>query len=505
MPEGKVYLVGAGPGDAGLVTLRAKQLISGCDVLVYDALANPQLLEWTKPDCELVNAGKRSNNHVLSQSDTNELLLKLAREGKKVVRLKGGDPLVFGRGGEEGAYLHQAGVAFEIVPGISSAIAGLCYAGIPVTHRAHCTMFSVMTGHEQPDKAGNMDFSLIAAQPGTKVILMGMERLELIVEGLLQGGMPEDTPAAVVQWATTPMQRSVVSDLAGLPQAVKQQGLGAPALIVVGSVVKERENLNWFESRPLFGRSIIVTRTREQSGELSNRLGELGAQVIEMPTISIAEPSDVKEFMQSVADCHSYDWLLFSSANGVERFFAAFFKIFRDIRSIGGARIAAVGPATAAKLKQYGLAVDVMPEKDYTAEGLVQALKKAKSKFGDLAHQTFLWVRPEQARDVLAEGLGKEQAIVDLCLAYSNKPVKIELDGALAKQAQTADWITFTSASTVHNFMASGLQLAATTKIASIGPITSKALAEYALKPHVEAQSASIEGLIEALIAAGER
>lgn len=499
MPDGKVFLVGAGPGDSGLVTLRAKQLISSCDVLVYDALANPQLLEWAKPDCELVNAGKRSNNHVLSQQETNDLLVELARQGKKVVRLKGGDPLVFGRGGEEGAALHKAGVAFEIVPGISSAIAGLCYAGIPVTHRGHCTMFSVMTGHEQPGKDGNMDFSRIASQPGTKVILMGMERLELIVQGLLDGGMDASTPAAVVQWATTPQQRSVVATLASLPQAVKQQGLGAPALIVVGSVVNERQYLNWFENRALFAQKIIVTRTREQAGELSSRLGELGAQVIEMPTISIAEPHDVKEFMQSVADCHSYDWLLFSSANGVERFFSAFFKIYRDIRSIGGARIAAVGPATAAKLKQYGLAVDVMPEKEFTAEGLVKAIKKAKSKFGDLAHQTFLWVRPEQARDVLAEQLGKEQAIVDLCLAYSNKAVQIDLQGDLAKQAGSADWITFTSASTVHNFMASGLQLAATTKIASIGPITTKALAEFGLKPHVEAETASIDGLIAAI------
>lgn len=405
MQQGIVYLLGAGPGDPGLITVRGRELVGMAEVLVYDALSSAEMLNWAPAACERIFVGKRASRHALPQEEINALLVRLGRAGKKVVRLKGGDPYVFGRGGEEADALHEAGIPFEVVPGVTSAIAGPAYAGIPVTHRGYCTQFTVFTGHEgENKKASSLDLRGIAEAQGTKVMLMGMRKLADVCEALIGYGQEPSVPAAAVQWATTGIQRTVTGTVKTLPARVQKAGLGAPAVVVIGDVVKERESLNWFEKLPLFGKRIVVTRTRAQAGELSARLRRLGAEVLEMPVIRIAPPSNRREFAESVVHAHTYDWLVFSSPNGVERFFQAFFAVYRDIRSIGGARIAAIGPGTEAKLREYGLAVDVMPKK-FVAEGLVKAFRDAREEIGTIEHSTFLWVRGEEARRVIYDGL----------------------------------------------------------------------------------------------------
>lgn len=405
MQQGIVYLLGAGPGDPGLITVRGRELVGMAEVLVYDALSSAEMLNWAPAACERIFVGKRASRHALPQEEINALLVRLGRAGKKVVRLKGGDPYVFGRGGEEADALHEAGIPFEVVPGVTSAIAGPAYAGIPVTHRGYCTQFTVFTGHEgENKKASSLDLRGIAEAQGTKIMLMGMRKLADVCEALIGYGQEPSVSAAAVQWATTGIQRTVTGTVKTLPARVQKAGLGAPAVVVIGDVVKERESLNWFEKLPLFGRRIVVTRTRAQAGELSARLRRLGAEVLEMPVIRIAPPSNRREFAESVVHAHTYDWLVFSSPNGVERFFQAFFAVYRDIRSIGGARIAAIGPGTEAKLREYGLAVDVMPKK-FVAEGLVKAFRDAREEIGTIEHSTFLWVRGEEARRVIYDGL----------------------------------------------------------------------------------------------------
>ena len=421
MQQGIVYLLGAGPGDPGLITVRGRELVEMAEVLVYDALSSAEMLNWAPAACERIFVGKRASRHALPQEEINALLVRLGRAGKKVVRLKGGDPYVFGRGGEEADALHEAGIPFEVVPGVTSAIAGPAYAGIPVTHRGYCTQFTVFTGHEgENKKASSLDLRGIAEAQGTKIMLMGMRKLADVCEALIGYGQEPSVPAAAVQWATTGIQRTVTGTVKTLPARVQKAGLGAPAVVVIGDVVKERESLNWFEKLPLFGKRIVVTRTRAQAGELSARLRRLGAEVLEMPVIRIAPPSNRREFAESVVHAHTYDWLVFSSPNGVERFFQAFFAVYRDIRSIGGARIAAIGPGTEAKLREYGLAVDVMPKK-FVAEGLVKAFRDAREEIGTIEHSTFLWVRGEEARRVIYDGLNALGAIVDECIAYKTE------------------------------------------------------------------------------------
>ena len=421
MQQGIVYLLGAGPGDPGLITVRGRELVGMAEVLVYDALSSAEMLNWAPAACERIFVGKRASRHALPQEEINALLVRLGRAGKKVVRLKGGDPYVFGRGGEEADALHEAGIPFEVVPGVTSAIAGPAYAGIPVTHRGYCTQFTVFTGHEgENKKASSLDLRGIAEAQGTKIMLMGMRKLADVCEALIGYGQEPSVPAAAVQWATTGIQRTVTGTVKTLPARVQKAGLGAPAVVVIGDVVKERESLNWFEKLPLFGKRIVVTRTRAQAGELSARLRRLGAEVLEMPVIRIAPPSNRREFAESVVHAHTYDWLVFSSPNGVERFFQAFFAVYRDIRSIGGARIAAIGPGTEAKLREYGLAVDVMPKK-FVAEGLVKAFRDAREEIGTIEHSTFLWVRGEEARRVIYDGLNALGAIVDECIAYKTE------------------------------------------------------------------------------------
>ena len=497
---GKVYLIGAGPGDPGLMTLKGRDLIAKADCLVYDALAAPVMLTWAKPECEKIYAGKRSGNHALPQSDINALLVECASKYACVVRLKGGDPYVFGRGGEEAQALNAAGVSFEVVPGVTSAIAGPACAGIPVTHRDYCTQFTVFTGHEGANKEeSTLDIPGIAVAHGTKVMLMGMSRLRETLAALMQSGQGGEVPAAAVQWAATGRQKMVSATVATLADAVEAAGVSSPAVVVIGEVVKLAPQLDWRSKLPLCGKRVVVTRTREQASELSSMLESLGADVIELPTIRIAPPSDKRDFAEAVVDAPHYDWLIFSSPNGVRRFFQAFFAVYEDIREIGGARIAAVGPGTAAELKKYGLMVDVMPQKA-VAEELIAEFDRKGEEFGGVANVTMLWVHGEQARRVIYDELMKRQAIVDECLAYSTVPETEDVSGAQARlREEGSDVITFTSSSTVRHFMAMNLPLPEGCRIASIGPVTTATLAEFGLKPDIEAETHTIPSLVEAI------
>jgi len=376
--NGTVYLVGAGPGDLGLVTLRAKECTENADVIVYDHLANPEMLSWARDDAEIIYAGKEPGES-RTQHEINTLLIDKARQGKQVVRLKGGDPFVFGRGAEEAQTIADAGIPFEIVPGITSAIAGPAYAGIPMTHRAHNSHVTFFTGHEDPAKAESaIDYAALAKLGGTQVMLMGVERLGSITSEMLKQGVRGDLPVALVRSATTGQQETLIGTLSDIAQKTVASNFKAPAVAVFGEVVGLRDSLNWYEKRPLLGKRIVVTRTRKQASVLSNKLRALGAHVIELPTIRTEPPSDLREFAELVQEAHMYDWVVFTSANGVDAFFDVFFKLYDDAREIGGARVAAIGPATAQRVKDFHLHVDLQPE-EFVAEAVVKEFKKQES------------------------------------------------------------------------------------------------------------------------------
>lgn len=494
--SGICYLVGGGPGDLGLVTLRAKECIENADVLVYDALSNPELLGWTKPGCQKIHVGKRAKDHTMPQDQINALIVEQTKAGKSVVRLKGGDPMIFARGGEEAAELAAAGVPFEIVPGISSAIAGPAYAGIPVTHRDHNTQLTIFTGHEDPTKGySSIDYAQLAKAPGTKVFLMGVARLREITGAFIEHGAEAQTPIALTRWATTGSQKTIVGTLETIADIAEAENFSSPAVAVIGDVVKEREKINWFEKRPLFGKRIVVTRTREQAGELSKALRDLGADVIELPTIRIELPEDRLGFAEMVTHAHEYNWLVFTSPNGVEKFFEAFFATYDDARSLGNPRIAAIGAGTAAKIREYRFAVDLIPER-FVAEGLIDAFKKES-----VENLTMLWVKAEESREVVGEGLAALGAIVDECIAYRTVPETEDPTGAKAKLAEVgADLITFTSGSTVDHFFALGLDWPEACVAGSIGPVTSSTLRKHGMPPAFEANPHDIPGLVKAIL-----
>ncbi len=496
--KGICYLAGAGPGDIGLVTLRLREVMEMAEVVVYDALCNPEILKWAPDGAEIIYAGKRAAQHALKQEETNALLVEKTKAGKRVVRLKGGDPFVFGRGGEEALELAKARLRFEVIPGISSTVAAGAYAGIPVTHREHTSQLTIFTGHEDPTKPeSRLDYDQLAKNPGTKVMLMGVERIGIIAAELVKHGARADLPVALIRWATTGRQQTLVGTLADIAARVEAAGFKAPAVAIIGDVVKLRESLNWFERRPLFGKRIVVTRTRKQAGALSSRLRELGADVMEIPTIRIEPPTDKIAFVQMIADCHGYDWLVFTSPNGVDAFFEAFYKVYKDAREIGGVRIAAIGPATAAKVREYRLSVDLQPE-EFVAEAVVKAFKKE----GSVEHLRILIPRAEEARDVLPEALTKLGAIVDVVAAYRTVPETEDRSGAIARfREEGADMVTFTSSSTAENFMALKLPLPVGMKTASIGPITSATMRKLGLKVDAEAKRYDIPGLAEAILA----
>jgi len=499
---GKVYLVGAGPGDAGLLTLRGAELLRRADVVVYDSLVNRELLALAPEAAEIIFGGKRPRDRAIPQEELNQLLAEKAKAGKTVVRLKGGDPYIFGRGGEEAAKLHRDGVPFEVVPGISSIIAAPSYAGIPLTHREHCSSFTVITGHEDPDKDESaLDWKRVAREPGTKVLLMGVERIGKIAAALEANGLPADTPAAMVRWGTMGRQQTITATLSTLAAKVAKADFKAPAVTVIGTVSTLRDTLNWYENRPLFGQRVVVTRNRREAGKLSGQIRELGAEVLEIPTIKILPPTRNEPLIEAITGIGSYDWIIFTSANGVEHFFDYFFKAFRDVRDLGSVRFAAVGPATAKKLREFHLNIDLMP-KTYTAAATAKAMIAAQN----VENISVLLARAESANPELPRLLEDKGAIVDDIAFYKTEPETADRNGAADDfEENSADWITFASSSAVRNFDARfGLAKRCADnpklKLASIGPETTKALKELGLKPTAKAKEHTIDGLAAALL-----
>jgi uroporphyrinogen III methyltransferase/synthase len=454
------------------------------------------MLLWAPEKAELIFAGKKAGEHTKTQDEINGLLVEKTREGKNVVRLKGGDPFLFGRGGEEAQALAAAGLSLVIVPGVSSAIAGPAYAGIPVTHRGKNSQVTFFTGHEDPEKSESaIDFRALAKLGGTQVMLMGVERIGAIAREMMANGMRNDLPVALIRWATTGRQETLVGTLENIAERVAAEGFAAPAITVFGDVVTLREELNWFEDRPLSGKRIVVTRTRVQAGVLSEQLRALGADVIELPTIRIEPPTDLRAFAELAQDAHGYDWIVFTSVNGVNSFFDLFYKLYDDAREIGGARIAAIGPATAQRIKDFRMHVDLQPE-EFVAESLAREFKKQ----GGVENLRILIARAEKARDLLPTELTALGAIVDEGFAYRTVPETRDDSGARRRLLEEgADLITFTSSSTVENFLALGLPWPAKMQVASIGPITSKTARDGGLEVAIEARRHDIPGLVEAI------
>lgn len=506
-----VFLVGAGPGDPQLITLRGAEVLRRADVVVYDSLANPALLRLAPPAAEVVSRSpeglRQGQITALKQEDIIKILIARAREGKTVVRLKGGDPYVFGRGGEEVEALASSGIEFEVVPGVSSISAVPNYAGIPLTHRLHSSMFTVFTGHEDPNKPGSaIPWEQVASVPGTKVILMGAERVSEITGKLLAGGASAKTPAAMVEWGTLGRQRSVVASLGDLAGKAQEAGLGAPSVVVIGDVVSLHKKLGWFANRPLHGQTVVVTRAKEQAEGLTRALEESGAEVLRLPCIRIETPTDRESLVDAIAGLNQYDWLVFTSANGVTSFFEHFFKGFEDLRDLGGGRIAAVGPATAARLRELHLRVDLLPA-EQTAKGLAKALAAQET----IENLKVLLLRAEKANPDLPKLLSEEGAIVDDVAVYRTVFEESDPEGTAGRlQSDGVDWITFTSGSTVESLHAR-LDLVALSKkfpkmrFASIGPETSRAIESLGLKVAVEAKPHTEEGLVEALLKGPKR
>jgi uroporphyrinogen III methyltransferase / synthase len=491
---GRVYLVGAGPGDPGLLTARALELIARADAILYDRLIGEQALDGARADAELLFVGKQGGGETVSQERIQALLVERARAGREVVRLKGGDPFVFGRGGEEAQALREAGIPFEVVPGVSAGVAAPAYAGIPVTHRGLAAAVAFVTGHEDPAKQeSDLDWRSLATFPGTLVFYMGVRRLPQIAESLIAAGRPSSEPAAVVERGTLPTQRTAAGTLASIAATVAREGIRPPAITVVGAVARLAPELEWWERGPLAGRTVAVTRARAQASGLARRLAALGASVVQAPAIRI------RALEGPPLDPAGYDLICLTSPNGVAGLFARLAAGGRDARSLAGARIAAIGPGTARALAERGIVADVVPER-FLAEGLVEALSGAQVRHALIA-------RAAQARDVLPETLRARGADVDVLALYET--VAEPLSEHTYARAREADYVTFTSSSTVRFFLqaapdpgaSSTGPFSARTRVVSIGPVTSATLREHGIEPHVEAQRHDIDGLIEALLA----
>jgi uroporphyrinogen III methyltransferase/synthase len=495
---GKVFLVGAGPGDEGLITVKGLNAIKEADVILYDRLANHKLLEYSKDSAELFYVGKSAKNHYRTQEEINQLLIKQAQGGKVVTRLKGGDPFIFGRGGEEAQELLKAGVEFEIVPGITSPISVPAYAGIPLTHRDFNSSIALVTGHEDPTKEEtNVDWNKLATTVGTIVILMGVGNLPKIVPQLLEGGRDPKTPVALIRWGTRPKQETLVGTLENIVDKVRAANFKAPAIIVVGKVVKLREELNWFEKKSLFGKRIVVTRPTKQAKGFCRALAQEGAEVIEAPAIEIAPPESYQGLDDALKRIDSYDWIVFTSINGVEAFMKRLFELSKDVRFLSSVKFCAIGPKTAGRLKDYGLIVDYLPE-DYVSEGILEGFS-----IRDISDQKFLLPRADIARELLKEGLEKLGAKVDNVVAY--RTIQEEGNEELVDRLVEGDvdLITFTSSSTVDSLI-KGLgndyqELLKEVEIACIGPITAKTAENYGLEVTIIAKEYTIEGLLEAI------
>ncbi len=496
--SGGVFIVGAGPGDPGLLTVRAAELIRTADLVALDALVSREIAAQIPKGAEVVFVGKRASAHTLPQERINQLLIDEARKGRRVVRLKGGDPFVFGRGGEEGEELIAAGIAVEIVPGISSAIAGPAYAGIPVTHRAHATSLTLVTGHESGGSTGINWQALGQLQSGTIVFMMGFANLPMIARKLTEFGMPADRPVAVISKATTPDQRTVIGTLATIEASVAAANLPTPALIVVGDVVKMRDVLNWFETRPLHGKRVVVTRAREQASELRRMFEQSGASVLEFPTIEIAPPLSW-DSLDRVIEAR-YDWLIFTSTNGVNAYFDRLATKGGDARALAGIKVAAVGESTAAQLRSRGIAPDLVPEK-FLSIALLPHLAEDQRGIRTAV------IRAEDGRDDLLDELRRRGGEVDLAVAYRTVAAAYDLEELRSLAGENAiDVITFTSASTADYFYGklTDEERAAVNGgalIASIGPTTSEAVRRHGREPDIEAASATIQALHDAVVA----
>lgn len=498
MGKGKVYLIGAGPGDPGLLTLKAKHCLEIADAVVYDYLADPRIVAFSNKNAEMIYVGKQAANHAMSQWQINELLVKLASEGKIVARLKGGDPLVFGRGGEEAIELTRAGLPFEFVPGVTSAIAAAAYAGIGVTHRAVATSFAVVTGHEDPTKPeSQINWKGLATSVDTLVFLMGVENIEKISSQLIANGRPADTPAAVIRWGTRPNQSTLITTLGEAAADVVRTGMKPPAIFVVGNVVNLRSQLQWFDNKPLFGKTVIVTRARAQASDLTAKLEAEGAKVVEVPAIKIVPPADFAPLDEAVANIADYKWLILTSANGVEYFFNRLEVAGKDARALAGVKIAAIGSATAASLKGFGIKADLIPSA-YKAEELAEALE-GEVKAGD----KLLLARAKVAREVLPEKLRALGCEVDVVTAYEtvadceNKEELVEL-----LSSGEASVVTFTSSSTVSNLieaLGEDEELLNKAALACIGPVTEATLNKAGFKSSINAEQYTIDGLMKAI------
>jgi uroporphyrinogen III methyltransferase/synthase len=499
--KGKVYLVGAGPGDPGLLTLRGKECLEQADVVVYDYLANPALLAHAKDRAERVYVGRRGKGKYPEQETINRLLIERSRSGNVVVRLKGGDPFVFGRGGEEAEALASAGIEFEVVPGVTAAVAAPAYAGIPVTHRTLASALTIVTGHEDPEKPSTtLDWSGMATSQGTVIFLMGMKNLPTIAATLMAEGRAGSTPVAVIRWGTRVAQQTVVGTLADIADKAKAAGMEPPTVIVVGDVVRLRPNLNWFERRPLFGKRVLMTRAKEQAGELAARLADYGAEPVEGPTIKIVPPLDWTPVDQAISKIGTYDWIVFTSVNGVNRFMTRIYTNGLDARCLAGRRLCCIGPRTAQELEKFGVRADVVPA-EYQAEGVLAELNRQ-----DLGKTRILIPRAEVARELLPKELRAAGAHVDVVAVYRTLTAEQDTGGWRQElMNQRIHVVTFTSPSTVHNFvtMVGGIEAVRpflqSVTIACIGPITAKAVEEYALRVSIMPSENTIPALVNAI------
>lgn len=501
MPKGKVYIVGAGPGDVGLLTVKGLRYLQRAEVVVYDFHLNAQILNYIDHNAEFIYAGKRGGQHTMTQDQINRTLVEKAMEGKIICRLKGGDPFVFGRGGEEAELLSNECIEFEVVPGISSAIAAPAYAGIPLTHREYSSSLAIVPGYEDfTKKKSSIDWSRLARGVGTIVFLMAVKNIDQVCKNLIKNGRKSDTPVAVIRWGTRADQTTIVGDLSTIPNTVRENEIKPPAVMVVGEVVRLRERLQWYEKKPLFGKRILVTREHTEGFA---RLEELGAEILEFHTIRIVPPTDWKPLDNSIDKINSYDWLIFTSTNGVKFFFRRFLEQGRDIREMKGIKICAVGSKTASAINKYGIKVDMIPEK-FNAEGLIKSFIKVYGKAG-LKGVRFLLPRAEVAREIFPEKVRELGGEIDIPVTYrADKP---DFLGKRLKRFFREGKIsvaTFTSAATFNNFFEilgkEAEALLKDVKIAVIGPVTAKAIEKRGLKASIMPEEATINAMVNEII-----
>ena len=520
--KGKVYLVGAGPGDIGLLTVKGLRCLQKAEVVIYDFHLNAQVLNYINHDAEFIYAGKRGGRHTMTQDEINEILVQKAKEGKIICRLKGGDPFVFGRGGEEAEALAKNGIEFEVVPGVSSSIAAPAYAGIPLTHRLYSSSFAVVPGYEDINKKESaIDWSRLATGVDTLVFLMAVKNIDLLTQKLIENGRSPDTPVAVIRWGTRPDQRTIVGTLKDIGEIVKEKDIKPPAVMVVGDVVRLRESLKWYEKKPMFGHRILVTSEHAEGFE---PLEELGAEVIEFPTIKIVPPERYDELDSAIDRIETCDWLIFTSKNGVKYFFKRFFEKERDIRELKGIKICAIGTKTAGEIKKYGMKIDLIPD-EFRAEGLIEAfvkvssqqiappqppLTKGGSEGGVLKGIRFLLPRAENAREIFPDKIRELGGQIDLPVAY--RAIKPEFAGKRLKRFLKEGRITiatFTSAATFNNFREitkeDADELLKGVAMAVIGPVTAEAIKKAGLKVDIMPKEATIEALVDEIIKWAEK